>query len=75
MGLTSAARNHNIMVPLLTQKLQEAMSTPATDMTARIRLDSILCAVGRMARVLSHSIGLEQILQPLMGAVGSQIPE
>jgi hypothetical protein len=64
------------MVPLITQKLQEVMATTGpSDMPARIRQDAILCAVGRMARVLSNSVQLEQILQPLMPAVGSNVPE
>ncbi len=75
MGLASAARNHDVMVPLMTQKLREATASRPQDMAQRIKQDAVLCAAGRMARLLSKQVKLEDVLSAVMPIIGSSEPE
>ncbi|GHJ86997.1 hypothetical protein NliqN6_3399 [Naganishia liquefaciens] len=75
MGLTSAARDRNVIEPLILQKLQASIAHPATDMDSRIRQDAVLNATGRMARALANQVKLDQILPFLSTALTSNAPE
>ncbi|KAI5451703.1 hypothetical protein NCC49_001352 [Naganishia albida] len=75
VSLTAAARNRNVIEPLILAKLQESIAQPAVDLRSRIRQDSVLCATGRMARALSNQVKLDQILPFLSSALTSSVPE
>ncbi|KAJ9092442.1 hypothetical protein QFC21_006824 [Naganishia friedmannii] len=75
MALTSAARNRNVIEPLMLQKLQATISHPATTLKDRIRQDAVLCATGRMSRALFSQVKIDQILPFLSTALSSDLPE
>lgn len=75
MGLAAAARESQLMQPLISQKLTEVMMSPARDLATRIKQDSTLCAAGRLARGICGTIKLEQLLSVLMPVVQSNDPE
>lgn len=66
MALTSAARNRNVMEPLMVAKMQEVLTHPRNDFASRVKWDTVLAGAGRMSRSLSsNALKLEQIL-PLL---------
>lgn len=70
MALTSAARNRNVMEPLMVAKMQEVLTTqPRNDFASRVKWDTVLAGAGRMSRSLSsNALKLEQIL-PLLSPI------